>query len=147
MKKKLLILVLSLVTIHFLYQFFFNTVSLTFPFSKAENVELIFYKKELSGGADLKKIYKVPFTKKIKLNESEKKELFEILYKETCFVEFSAACYEPRHALVFTKLKDTIAVIEICLECAGSRETEGIENLKMCDSRIKKLDDFFNTRK
>jgi hypothetical protein len=146
MKIKLLTLVLTTVLIYFLYQFFFNTVDYAFPFSKSENVELVFYEKEFPDGVDLEKIYKVPFSKKVKLNESEKEELFEILFKETCFVEFPAACYNPRHALVFTTDKDTIGVIEICLECAGIRETEGIEHLKMCGGKIEKLDTFFKAR-
>lgn len=91
--------------------------------------------------------HKIPLLKKVQLNENEKNEVFEILYKELCFMESSAACFNPRHALLFTKQKDTIGVLEICLECSRIEGTEGIKNPLMCDEMYYKLSAFINSKK
>ena len=147
MRKKLLIGILTIVIIFSFYKIFFcSTVRNTFPFSKSDTIELIFYKEAQKDGTDLKKIGKIPFKKKVKLSEKEKEEIFEILYKENCFTYSMAACYEPRHALVFTKQNDTIGIIEICLECSQFAVTEGIEQPKMCDETAIKLDQFLKSK-
>jgi hypothetical protein len=147
MRKKLLIGILIAAILFISYRIFFSsTVGNTFPFSKAENVELIFYKEAQEGGTNLKRFGAIPIRRKVKLNETEKKEVFEILYKENCFIHSAAACYDPRHALVFTKQNDTIGIIEVCLECSQIRVTEGIEQPKMCDGMIMKLDKFFKSK-
>lgn len=143
MKKKLIIILSITIIIYLLYNFVYLSSYFTFPFSKSNTIEIVFYEKELTGGADLKKINEIPSKKKVILDNDQKNELFKILYKEICIVEFSAACYDPRHAIIFKAQKDTIGVIEICLECAGIRETSDIKKIKMCDSRIEKLDAFF----
>ncbi len=147
MRKKLLIGISVIVIIYVFYIVFFSpTVRNTFPFSKADNVELVFYTKAQEGGTDLTKFGKIPIRKKVILNENEKEAVFEILYKENCFVYSSAACYNPSHALLFTKQQDTIGIIEVCLECSGMEATEGIEEMKMCDEMVMKLDEFFQSK-
>ena len=147
MRKKLFIGILTLVIIFILYKILFNsTIRNTFPFSKAVNVELFFYKEAQEEGANLKRFSKVPIKKKVKLNDAEKQKLFEILYKENCSFNSAAACYLPRHALVFTTKKDTIGIIEVCLECSGMQVTKGIEEPEMCDEMVEKLDKFFKSK-
>jgi hypothetical protein len=147
MKKKLIALILILITFYFLYKLFFgSTVENTFPFSNADDVELVFYRTTQTGGVDLKKFNKIPIKKKIKLNDDEKTEIFQILYKENCIIQTSAACYDPKHALLFTKQNDTIGLIEVCLECSQIRVTEGIKKPIMCDGMIINLDKFFKEK-
>ena len=117
----------------------------TFPFSESTNVDLVFYKKEQLS-SDLTKFNKIPLKKSVRLNENEKKEIFEILFNTTCFIEVRSACYYPRHAIVFTKAKDTLGIIEVCLECSHSRVTEGIDRIEMCDRKVEKLDSFFKSK-
>ncbi len=126
--------------------FFCSTIGSTFPFSNADDVELVFYRTTQTDGVDLKKFNKIPVKKKIILNEVEKAEIFQILYKENCFIQNSAACYEPRHALLFKKQNDTIGLIEVCLECSQIRVTEGIKKPIMCDGMIINLDKFFKEK-
>ena len=147
MQKKLLFGILLIVTSVVFYRIFFSsTVENTFPFSKADNVELIFYKEAQQGGTNLKQISKTPYRKKVKLNENEKEELFEILYKDNSFIHSIAACYDPRHALVFTKQNDTIGIIEVCLECSQFRVTKEIKQPDMSDGMATKLNDFFKSK-
>lgn len=147
MQKKLLFGILLIVIIIVFYKIFFSsTVKNTFPFSKADNVELVFYKEAQEEGANLKKFSQVPIKKKVKLNDAEKQELFEILYKEECSFNSAAACYLPRHALVFTNQNDTIGIIEVCLECLTMKVTEGIEWKEMCDEKVTKLDKLFKSK-
>ncbi len=147
MRKKLLIGILAIAIIFVFYKIFFGpTVENTFPFSKADKVELIFYKEAQEGGTNLKQISKIPYKKKVKLNENEKEEVFEILYKDNSIIHSMAACYAPRHAFVFTKQNDTIGIIEVCLECSQFRVTEGIKHPEMSYGMATKLDKFFKSK-
>ncbi|MGC4041805.1 MAG: hypothetical protein QM710_13745 [Flavobacterium sp.] len=147
MRKKLLIGILLIAISYIGYRIFFrDTVENTFPFSKADNVELIFYKEAQEEGADLKRFSRVPIKKKVKLNDAEKEELFEILYKENSLFTDAAACYLPRHAFVFTTQKDTIGIIEVCLECSGVQVTKGIKPPQMFDNVVEKLGKFIKSK-
>nr|WP_315158913.1 hypothetical protein [uncultured Flavobacterium sp.] len=147
MQKKLLIGILIIIIIYVLYKIFFSPkVGNTFPFSKADNVELVFYKEAQEGGSNLKRFSRIPIKKKVKLNEAEKEEVFEILYKKNSFINSAVACYDPRHAFVFTTKNDTIGIIEVCLECSGVQVTRGIKEPEMCDGMVEKLDKFFKSK-
>jgi hypothetical protein len=147
MRKIFLLGILILVIIFLSFNIIFKPkIKDTFPFSKADNVELIFYKGPQMGGFNLNELYKIPFSAKVNLNEIEKEEVFKIFYNENCIIHTSAECYEPRHALVFKNNNDTLGIIEVCLECSQIRVSEGIEQMKMCEGMVLKLDKFFKSK-
>lgn len=116
-----------------------------YPFSEAYKIDLVFYKKPISGGLSEKAALDDIAEKTVTLTQAEKQEVFDILYnKKNCFVNYAAACFDPRHALVFYSKDNRIGIIEICLECAGIKSTRGVMKIDLCESKFKDLEVFFN---
>lgn len=63
------------------------------------------------------------------LNESQLKEL-NILLQENCYVQENvAACYMPRHLILFRdKNNKIIAYNEFCFDCVGSRNSKNLDD-------------------
>ena len=136
----------------------------TFPFSIANEAKIISYPNRLmwdttktdssvfiNDGVIAKGEIRLPKAKirdQIQLNQGDLKELFKILYKESCAGdEMTAACYDPRHAIVFyDKNKKAIGAIEVCFECLNSEVSAGIPNIVFCFDRIGKLQAFMKIR-
>lgn len=70
------------------------------------------------------------------------KEQIEILKNKLikCNTEnWAAACYDPRHALLFYDQKDKIfGHIEMCFDCNGSRSSENLKNFSECALGLEK---------
>jgi hypothetical protein len=79
---------------------------------------------------------------RIVLNEIQKKELFALMVCDTCVPEeMAAACYQPRHLILFKDKKNKIVGYqEFCFQCIGLRESESLEGFeKFCFSDMNKL--------
>ncbi|NHM01618.1 hypothetical protein G4D72_05775 [Flavobacterium sp. KDG-16] len=79
---------------------------------------------------------------RIVLNEIQKKELFALMVCDTCVPEeMAAACYQPRHLILFKDKKNKIVGYqEFCFQCIGLRESENLEGFeKFCFSDMNKL--------
>lgn len=128
----------------------------TFPFSESSKVELISYhfmdyrhsenafNYELRDG-------KLPFDESIIkerliLDKKQLEELYTILNTENCHENFSKDCYMPEHRITFyDKNNKVIAFLEVCLQCIGSRISEGFKTVKLCDAKMKELEQFFRS--
>ena len=96
--------------------------------------DTISYKKEKSFYKELVDNGKLTFdTTMVKesliLNQSQLNEL-SILLQETCYIpESVAACYMPRHLILFRdKNNRIIAYNEFCFDCVGSRNSKNLDN-------------------
>jgi len=79
---------------------------------------------------------------KIVLNKSQESELLTLITCDTCISEeLPAACYMPRHMIVFRNTKNKIiAYNEFCFHCIGSRQSKVLENYqKFCLSDMSAL--------
>lgn len=147
MSRKLILLICMSTVIYLSYRIFFTpNYKSTFPFSKADNIELIYYDKPLEGYSYLTKFKDVPVKKRLQLSDIDKEKIFKILYRENTIIKSSGACFNPNHALLFKNKKDTIGIIEICIECSQIRATDGITLPTIGESIINNLDDFFKSK-
>lgn len=66
---------------------------------------------------------------KIVLNKKQEKELLNLMVCDTCVLEeLPAACYMPRHMIVFRDEKNKIiAYKEFCFTCVGSRSSDNVK--------------------
>ena len=79
---------------------------------------------------------------RIILNKIQDKELLNLMISDTCVPEeLSAACYKPRHMILFRDKKNRIiGYDEFCIECVGSRSSENLKGFqKYCYSDMQKL--------
>ena len=79
---------------------------------------------------------------RIVLNEIQKKELFTLMVCDACVPEeMAAACYQPRHLILFKDKKNKIVGYqEFCFQCIGSRVSKNLEGFhKFCYSDMNKL--------
>lgn len=79
---------------------------------------------------------------RVVLNEIQKKELFALMVCDTCVPEeMSAACYMPRHLILFRDKKNKIVGYqEFCFQCIGLRESKNLEGFEeFCFSDMNKL--------
>ncbi|KAF2517728.1 hypothetical protein [Flavobacterium foetidum] len=91
--------------------------------------------------------YKLTFdSTKIKerviLNKMQEKELLNLMICDTCVPEeLSAACYKPRHMILFRDSKNRIiGYDEFCIECVGSRNSDNLNGFqKYCYSDMQEL--------
>ncbi|WP_017498400.1 hypothetical protein [Flavobacterium sp. WG21] len=76
------------------------------------------------------------------LNKSQEKELLNLMVCDTCVPqEVSAACYNPRHMILFRDNKNRIiGYNEFCLSCVGGRTSPNLDNFqKYCYSDMETL--------
>jgi len=76
------------------------------------------------------------------LNKMQEKELLSLMVSDTCAPEeLSAACYKPRHMILFRDNKNRIiGYDEFCIECVGSRSSDNLTGFqKYCYSDMQKL--------
>jgi len=107
-----------------------------FPFSQADKVEIIAYDSAFGSafmggrihGYTIERLNDSMATKsnikdKVELNKNQTDTLFSI-FLDYAFGDantgiLSAACYNPRHAILFYKEGKLIEYVEICFECGG----------------------------
>ncbi|MCC9019325.1 hypothetical protein [Flavobacterium lipolyticum] len=76
------------------------------------------------------------------LNKSQETELLNLMVCDTCVPqEVSAACYNPRHMILFRDNKNRIiGYNEFCLSCVGGRTSPSLDNFqKYCYSDMEIL--------
>lgn len=72
--------------------------------------------------------------------------LYKTKTKRIGNVSEAASCYVPRHAIVYSGSKETVAFQEICFECSGQRvEGDIVSYIDFCDSKWSELKDFFKS--
>jgi hypothetical protein len=76
------------------------------------------------------------------LNKKQEKELLNLMVCDTCVPqEMSAACYNPRHMILFRDIKNRIiGYDEFCISCIGSRSSTNLDGFqKYCYSDMSAL--------
>ena len=129
-----------------------------FPLKNVAKIEFLSYPDRITWGTISYK-GEIPFRKnlienqkftfdstmikeRIVLNEIQKKELFALMVCDTCVPEeMAAACYQPRHLILFKDKKNKIVGYqEFCFQCVGLRESKNLEGFeKLCFSDMNKL--------
>ena len=87
------------------------------------------YRKDINFNSDVQ--MSNDFIKeKIKLNDKQKLELFNLITKDSCKTEQNPSeCYNPRHAIFFKDNKNKVlGSIEICLDCDVFNHSESLGN-------------------
>jgi hypothetical protein len=105
------------------------------------------YKKEAPFRKILVDNYRLTFDstkiqERVVLNKIQEKELLNLMVCDTCVPEeLSAACYKPRHMILFRDKKNRIiGYDEFCIECVGSRSSDNLNGFqKYCYSDMQKL--------
>lgn len=138
---------LCLLLIGILFSFCTPKMEETFPFNQTDKIEVISYPVRYNWDTirDGKKVYLGDLVEnkrlvnpsgikeRITLNDKQKQDLFSKLFiRETkdCTV---AACFDPRHAILFYNEKsEIIAYIEICFDCGYDRGSRGFKYNDIC---------------
>ncbi len=129
-----------------------------FPLKDVAKVELLSYpdrirwdsisiKGEIPFRKSLVENHKLTFDstmikERVVLNEIQKKELYTLITCDTCVPgEMTAACYMPRHLILFRDKKNKIVGYqEFCFQCVGSRTSKNLERFQeFCFSDMNKL--------
>jgi len=116
-----------------------------FPIKNFSKIELISYYNriywdtikhdgEQPFNKDLVDNYKLTFDstmiqERVILNKIQEKELLNLMISDTCVPqEISAACYNPRHMIVFRDQKNRIiGYNEFCINCNGARNSSNLD--------------------
>lgn len=108
-------------------------MSKTFPFSDNGKIELLSYKNRRLYTRNIYEdsIYfsfindNEKIVERITLNKMLSSELYKLYFTERCAETESAACYDPRHSIIFYNNKSKIiGSIEICFDC-GTKMIRG----------------------
>ena len=89
------------------------------------------YRKDINFNSDVQ--MSNDFIKeKIKLNDKQKLELFNLITKDSCKTEQNPSeCYNPRHAIFFKdKVNKILGSIEMCFDCDDFNHSESLGNAK-----------------
>lgn len=100
------------------------------------------YKKESPFYKILVDNYKLTFDstmiqERVVLKKAQEKQLLDLMVCDSCVPEeISAACYMPRHMILFRDNKNRIiGYNEFCIECVGSRSSDNLNGFqKYCYS-------------
>jgi hypothetical protein len=126
-----------------------------FPIKNFSKIELVSYynrilwdtlryKGERPSYKILADNYKLTFDstmiqERVILNKSQEKELLNLMISDACVPEeISAACYDPRHMILFRDDKNRIiGYNEFCINCIGSRTSTNLNGFqKYCYSNM-----------
>jgi len=129
-----------------------------FPLNNFSKIELVSYYDRIlwdtlsyKGEQPFRKVlvdnYKLTFDstviqERIILNKIQEKELLNLMVCDTCVPqEISAACYKPRHMILFRDNKNRIiGYDEFCINCVGSRSSTNLDGFqKYCYSDMSEL--------
>ena len=124
----------------------------TYPFSEATKIEILSYPDRLSwdttpskGGFTLNELVARgelvvnpdSIKERITLDKTQSESIFELLINSTCEDSSSAACFEPRHALIFYNGKKVIAYLELCFSCHSYETSGNFEVNHFCFSSLR----------
>lgn len=89
------------------------------------------YRKDINFNSDVQ-ISNDFIKEKIRLNNRQKLELFNLITKDSCKTQQSPSeCYNPRHAIFFKdKVNKILGSIEMCLDCDDFNHSESLGNAK-----------------
>jgi hypothetical protein len=92
------------------------------------------------GKFEIKNLYET-----VKLTKEQTDSLFSLLFRHTSKEEYCAvaACYEPRHAILFYEKGKALAFLEICFSCGRDRVDGKWESGNFCDGKFEKLRSYF----
>lgn len=126
-----------------------QTLQNTFPFNKSTRVEAIHFKldnnfdsydsfaKIVNNQLILRNI-----VRRVDLNPSQIKKLFQVLYQYQGDDAEAAKCYDPEHILVFYEGQKAIAFLEICFSCHNTHQ-KNTDFQGFCNEKWSMLYDFF----
>lgn len=126
----------------------------TYPFSKADKIEIVSYPMRKSAYMNSRLIVDNKFIvegieDRIKLKGPQIDTLFSILFdyklKSDKYGMPTADCYSPRHSILFYKDNKAFAFYEICFDCGGTRQTKDINFGEFCTEKTCKLQKFFRS--
>ena len=118
-----------------------------YPFNQADKIEIISYpvrrdnlKSLLAKGATMKEV-----KERIVLNQVQSDSIFSIFSNYSSKKEGRdvAACFDPRHSILFYKKKKVFAAIEICFTCNQIIHTPRVNVGILCDNKLNLLRDLF----
>ena len=118
-----------------------------FPIKNFSKIELISYYNRIywdtkfKGEFPVHKVlvedYKLTFDstmiqERVVLNKVQEKELLNLMVSDSCSIDqIGAACYNPRHMILFRDNKNRIiGYNEFCLECGSSRNSDNLEDFQ-----------------
>lgn len=118
-----------------------------FPIKNFSKIELVSYYNRIywdtkfKGEFPIHKVlvenYKLTFDsamiqERVVLNKVQEKELLNLMVSDSCSIDqITAACYNPRHMILFRDNKNRIiGYNEFCLECASSRNSDNLEDFQ-----------------
>jgi len=126
----------------------------TYPFSKADRIEVVSYPMRKSAYLNSTLIINNKFIVKgiedrIKLTDPQIDTLFSILFnyklKSDKYGMPITDCYTPRHSILFYKNNKVFAFYEICFDCGGTRQTKDVDFGEFCIEKKCKLQKFFRS--
>lgn len=128
-----------------------------FPVSSTDKIELVSYSSRPNSYTDTSLIvdgkFKVEYIKqRVTLDKAQTDSLLSILYNVKPFpigidTTGLADCYNPRHSILFNKGNKTIAFLEVCFECGGTRQSKGVDFGQFCSEKMCMLQRFFKANK
>jgi hypothetical protein len=118
-----------------------------FPVKNFSKIELVSYYNRIywdtkfKGEFPIHKVlvedYKLTFDstmiqERVVLNKVQEKELLNLMVSDSCSIDqVAAACYNPRHMILFRDNKNRIiGYNEFCLECGSSRNSDNLEDFQ-----------------
>lgn len=119
-----------------------------FPLKSFSKIELVSYYNRIywdtikhNGEQPSRKVlvdnYKLTFDstmiqERVVLNKIQEKELLNLMICDTCIPEeISAACYNPRHMILFRDVKNRIVGYnEFCISCTGARNSPNLDGFQ-----------------
>lgn len=130
-------------------------ISKTYPFSDARRIEILSYPDRFvwdtlptSSHSPIQNgqiaIEQSRVKERVELSLTQKADLFNLLYNTKCNLPSSAACYDPRHAVIFFDKDDkAFAYIEICLSCLTTKESKDVNIGELCSEKITDIRNMF----
>jgi len=84
---------------------------------------------------------------KIILSKEQIEKIYQTLYdNKICDYESVAACYQPRHLIVFFNSEDKVFnALEICLSCTQIQSINEFNYPNLCDTKMDKLEEVFKS--
>ncbi len=128
----------------------------TFPFNKADEIELVSYKSREDTLSDNDIINNGKFLisniqQQTSLTAEQKDSLFSILFNYKIIRKGNTVsvsdCYSPQHSIIFYQKRQAVAFLEICFTCFQTRQTAGIDFGEFCDEKWCLLQKFFSLNK
>jgi hypothetical protein len=142
------------------YQKSRRTRQTTVPFNQADTIKVFSYPEPGSEIQEdgtqttpkrkpivlVKKAVRVSEIKEVvRLTDAQKDSLFALFYdwKSPKGTDRGAACYQPRHCIIFYKKQRVVAFFEICLTCHQVNHTPKVDFGELCGDKFNQFRTFF----